>query len=293
MPIFVAYDSADVWARPELFHLDEAGRPTVVAGVPPDYFSATGQLWGNPLYRWDALKSDGYAWWIDRIRSVLELVDVIRIDHFRGFEAYWEVPAGETTAVNGRWVEGPGADFFHAVGKALGDLPIIAEDLGLITSAVEELRDAFALPGMKVLQFAFGEDADHPYLPHNFERNCVVYTGTHDNDTTRGWYENSATPAERDHARRYMAVDGHDMAWDMMRLAVSSVADQAISPLQDVLNLGSEARMNQPGRPAGNWAWRCRSDTLADDLAGRLRELAVLYGRWREEEPESSPGERE
>lgn len=278
IPIFVAYDSADVWAHPELFFLDERGAPTVVAGVPPDYFSKTGQLWGNPLYRWDRMRANGYAWWIERFRQILTLVDIVRIDHFRGFEAYWEVPAGAPTAETGRWVKGPGADLFQAVRDALGELPIIAEDLGLITPEVEALRDALGFPGMRILQFAFEGDASNPFLPHNFVRNTVIYTGSHDNDTTAGWYE-TATEHERDFVRRYLDSDGSEIAWKLVRLAFSSVANQAIVPLQDVLGLGTEARMNFPGRPSGNWRWRYRAEMLTPELSGRLRELVRLFGR--------------
>jgi 4-alpha-glucanotransferase len=278
IPIFIAYDSADAWANPELFFLDKAGKPTVVAGVPPDFFSETGQRWGNPLYRWQEMKKDGYRWWVARFKSTLEFVDIVRIDHFRGLEAYWEIPAAEPTAVRGRWVKGPGQSFFDAVGAALGELPIIAEDLGVITPAVERLRDDNALPGMKVLQFAFSGSPTDPYLPHNYTGNFVVYTGTHDNDTSRGWFE-GAPENERDMARRYLAVDGSSIAWDMMRLAFASVADIAVAPLQDVLQLGSEARMNTPGVAAGNWDWRYLQGSLNPGLAGALRDMTHRYGR--------------
>ncbi len=287
IPIFVAYDSVDVWAHPELFFLNEDGRPTVVAGVPPDYFSATGQLWGNPLYRWDVLKERGYDWWIERFRTILTLVDIVRLDHFRGFAAYWEVPADEATAVNGRWVPGPGADFFEAVERALGTLPIVAEDLGVITPDVEELRDRFGFPGMRILQFAFGGKADQPYLPHNHIQRCVVYTGTHDNDTTLGWWR-TASAQERRHVQLYLGRSGEDIAWDFVRAALSSVADIAIIPLQDVLSLGSEARMNTPGRPGGNWTWRFGLHQLTPAVISRLRELTILYGRYVEPEPEEN-----
>jgi 4-alpha-glucanotransferase len=284
IPIFVAYDSADVWANRQLFSLDEARNTTVVAGVPPDYFSATGQLWGNPLYRWDILAQSGYRWWLDRFRAALTLVDFVRLDHFRGFAAYWEVPASEETAINGRWMPGPGADLFEAVGAALGRLPIIAEDLGLITPDVEELRDRFGFPGMKVLQFAFGDDADNAYLPHNYGRRCVVYTGTHDNDTTAGWWT-TATPRERYQVQTYLGRDGSDISWDFIRLALASVAEMAIVPMQDVLGLGGEARMNTPGRAGGNWTWRYKPNALTQELVERLRALAALYGRVRQEQP--------
>lgn len=277
-PIFVAYDSADVWAHPDLFYLDADGHPTVVAGVPPDYFSATGQLWGNPLYRWERMADTGYAWWVARLKATLNLVDIVRLDHFRGFEAYWQVPADEPTAVNGQWVKGPGAALFKTLERELGELPIIAEDLGLITPAVTALRDQFNFPGMKILQFAFGHDADDPYLPHNFTQNCIVYTGTHDNDTTLGWF-NSRGEAERQAVQRYLGRDGSDICWDTLRLAFASVADVAMAPLQDVLRLGCEARQNTPGRGSGNWCWRVRAEALTPGLAYGLRELTATYGR--------------
>ncbi|HBY97591.1 MAG: 4-alpha-glucanotransferase [Ardenticatenaceae bacterium] len=278
IPIFVAYDSADVWAHPHLFHLDERGSPTVVAGVPPDYFSETGQLWGNPLYRWDRMRANGYHWWVERFRHTLTQVDIVRIDHFRGFEAYWEVAATERTAVNGRWVKGPGADLFAAVEAGLGALPIVAEDLGYITPEVEALRDALGFPGMRILQFAFSADATDPYLPHNYPHNTVVFTGSHDNDTTLGWYE-KATEHERDYVRRYLNTDGSEIAWLMVRLAFSSVANQAIVPLQDILSLGSEARMNMPGQASGNWGWRYREEVLTPELSRRVHELVRIFGR--------------
>ena len=278
LPIYVAYDSADVWARQDLFHLDEEGRPTVVAGVPPDYFSPTGQLWGNPLYRWDAIATHGYQWWTERVRIMLHQVDMVRFDHFRGFEAYWEVPAAEETAVNGRWVEGPGAELFEALFDTLGEVPIIAEDLGVITPEVEALRERFGFPGMKILQFAFDGNATNPYLPHNYERNCVVYTGSHDNNTTRGWFA-SAPKCERAFCLSYLGYTPDDIAWALMRLAASSVAALAIFPVQDVLSLGSEARMNMPSQAAGNWAWRLRDNELTDDHVARLADLAETYGR--------------
>jgi 4-alpha-glucanotransferase len=293
VPIFVAHNSADVWAHPELFHLDEAGNPAVVAGVPPDYFSRTGQLWGNPLYRWEAMAASGYAWWIQRLRTMREMVDIVRLDHFRGFEAYWEVPAADDTAINGRWVEGPGAAFFEALHEALGDLPIVAEDLGLITPEVRALRQRFGLPGMRVLQFGFGGDPrTNEHCPHNHSRDCVVYTGTHDNNTSLGWFHeveqlenhDSLEPmrAERTAALTYMASmasDGRLIHWDMIRLALASVGKLAIIPLQDVLGLGQEARMNYPGKAEGNWQWRYTADMLTDELADRLRELTAVYGR--------------
>jgi 4-alpha-glucanotransferase len=292
IPIFVAYDSADIWANRDIFALDTDGRPTVVAGVPPDYFSATGQLWGNPLYRWDVLAQRGYDWWIERFRTSLLLVDIVRLDHFRGFAAYWAVLAGEETAVNGEWIDGPRAALFAAVDRALGVLPIIAEDLGLITPDVEELRDQFDFPGMKVLQFAFDADADHPYLPHNYGSHCVVYTGTHDNDTTAGWWQ-TATPDQRTHVQLYLGRDGSDISWDFMRLALASVAETAIFPLQDVLGLGSHARMNTPGRAAGNWSWRYTPDMLGPQIVDRLHTLTRLYGRARSLEVEEAAAEEE
>lgn len=278
IPIFVAMDSADVWAHPEMFSLDERGYPTVVAGVPPDYFSATGQRWGNPLYRWDVMARDGYRWWVDRFGRTLETVDIIRIDHFRGFQACWEIPAEHPTAQHGRWVPAPGRAVFAAARNSLGHLPIIVEDLGVITPDVKALRYALGYPGMKVLQFAFDSGPANPFLPHHYEPDVVVYTGTHDNDTTVGWYQ-SRSEAERDYVRRYLATDGRDIAWDMMRLAMSSVAELAIVPLQDVLSLGTEARMNFPSRPEGNWGWRLRPGELTAKHATRLRDLTETYGR--------------
>lgn len=290
MPIFVALDSADVWANPELFVLDAAGRPTVVAGVPPDYFSATGQRWGNPLYRWDVMRARGFAWWTERLRATLELVDIVRVDHFRGFAAYWEIPAEEPTAVRGRWVDAPGRELFEALRAGLGELPIIAEDLGVITPDVEALRDEFALPGMKVLQFAFGGDAHDPYLPHNYVKNCVVYTGTHDNDTTLGWYR-SAPERERDFVRRYLARPDDNIAWEFVRLALASIADLAVFPLQDLLGLGSEGRMNTPGKAVGNWSWRFIWADVPHWLAPQLAALAETYGRMASDEPSEGPSD--
>ena len=281
LPLFVAYDSADVWADPDLFFLDDSGRPTVVAGVPPDYFSPTGQLWGNPLYRWEAHKSSGYAWWLDRIRQALKMSDIVRLDHFRGLAGYWEIPGDASTAEHGRWVTGPGADFLQAVASGLGaggeDLPIIAEDLGVITPDVVALREQFHLPGMKILQFAFS-GPDNPFLPHHYPRNCVVYTGTHDNDTSRGWYAH-ASQAEKDFALRYLNVDGSDFAWDLIRAAWASAAAFALAPMQDLLDLGAEARMNYPSRLGGNWEWRMAERALEGPLQKRLGDLVWLYGR--------------
>jgi len=281
IPVFVAHDSADVWAHQHLFKLDELGQPHVVAGVPPDYFSATGQLWGNPLYDWEAMAREEYRWWIARFRHLLEEVDIVRIDHFRGFEAAWEVPFGETTAVKGQWVHGPGEAVFAAIAEAIGGgpPPVVAEDLGLITDEVRALLRATGFPGMKVLQFAFGGGADNPYLPHNYlDPNCLVYTGTHDNDTTRGWFS-GLSDAERAHVCRYVGTDGAHISQDLMRLALSSIARIAIVPLQDVLDLGSEARVNTPGAPEGNWTWRVQASQLTPERAKCLAELTTLYAR--------------
>jgi 4-alpha-glucanotransferase len=278
VPIFVGHDSADVWSHRELFYLDTAGHPTVVAGVPPDYFSATGQLWGNPLYRWDVLRADGYRWWVERLRATLERVDLVRLDHFRGFGGYWEVPAGEPTAINGRWVRGPGHELFDALRNALGALPLVAEDLGLISQDVIDLRKELGLPGMRVLQFGFGGDASNPHLPHNHEADLVVYTATHDNDTSLGWYTGES-PEIQHKVRTYTGSDGEGMHWALIRETVKSVAETAIFPLQDVLGLGSEARLNFPGVPSGNWSWRYRAEQLDGTLADALRELTVLTGR--------------
>lgn len=290
IPIFVAHDSADVWAHPELFYLDERGFPTIVAGVPPDYFSATGQLWGNPLYRWDVHRASRYEWWVARMRHVFELVDIVRIDHFRGFEAYWEVPAGETTAMNGKWVKGPNADLFEELRRRLGRLPIIAEDLGVITPEVEALRDRFEFPGMRILQFAFGDDDQaSSFRPENYRPNCVVYTGTHDNDTTTGWFnsepgKDSTRTAEQIARERrtildYLKTDGREIAWDLMAVGMRSKANTFVAPLQDVLGLGSEARMNVPGVPGGNWRWRFTWDQLTPAMESRLLELTKNSGR--------------
>lgn len=281
-PIFAAYDSADVWANHELFQLDrQTGQPLAVAGCPPDYFSEDGQYWGNPLYDWPAHAATGYAWWIDRLRANFALCDIVRIDHFRGFEAYWWIPAGSANARPGHWEPGPGLDFFRAVHAALPDGKLIAEDLGTLTPEVLALRDATGLPGMAVLQFAFGGGSDNFYLPHNHHANAIVYPGTHDNDTTRGWYA-AADEKSRDHARRYLRISGDDIAWDFVRTAYASVANLAVIPLQDLLSLGSAARFNTPGHSQGNWTWRYRAEQLTalhTGAAGYLRELAALYGR--------------
>jgi glycogen debranching enzyme GlgX len=290
LPIYVAHDSADVWANPGLFKLEADGRPTVQAGVPPDYFSATGQLWGNPIYNWDALQASNYEWWVRRMRAAFTMFDCVRIDHFRGFEAYWEVPGTDTTAVNGQWVPGPGAALFSAITDALGPLPIVAENLGLITPAVEELRERFGYPGMSILQFAFGgDDQANDFRPHTFPRERVVYTGTHDNDTTVGWWNSQPggdstrtieeIEREKAYARRYLDTDGREIHWTLIRAALASVADTVLIPLQDVLGLGSEARMNLPGRQAGNWGFRFTWDQLTPDHAHRLRALVTLYDR--------------
>ncbi|MEW5869354.1 MAG: 4-alpha-glucanotransferase [Chloroflexota bacterium] len=286
-PIFVAHDSADVWAHPELFYLNAKGQPTVVAGVPPDYFSPTGQLWGNPLYRWEVHQANGYTWWLARLRAVLGLVDIVRLDHFRGFAGYWEVKGKAKTAEKGRWVPGPGMDFFQEVSQALGELPIIAEDLGVITPDVEAMRDHFGLPGMRILQFAFAGGPKDPFLPHNYVENCVAYTGTHDNDTVRGWYER-VEEDEKDFYRRYLARDGHDVSWDLIRAVWGSVAVFALAPMQDFLSLGNAARMNYPGNPSGNWTWRMPEEALNEWLKCRIRDLNYLYWRMEPEEPEEA-----
>ncbi len=290
MPIYVAHDSADVWAHRHLFQLDETGRPTVVAGVPPDYFSATGQLWGNPIYQWQTRPSEVFHWWTRRFQAVLELFDIVRLDHFRGFEAYWEVPAGEPTAVKGRWVQGPGASLFEHLQSRLGELPIVAENLGLITPAVEEIRNQFGFPGMSVLQFAFSSGPHAPlFLPHNYPREVVAYTGTHDNDTTLGWWTGqgagdttrSPEEVEQERARvlRYFNSDGRDIHWVFIRALMASVADTVLIPLQDILGAGNEARMNLPGRPGGNWRWRFQEGQLNSNHQSRLLELATLFER--------------
>jgi 4-alpha-glucanotransferase len=290
LPIYVAHDSSDVWANPRYFELNQSGDPTVVAGVPPDYFSSTGQRWGNPIYRWDVMASDGFAWWLDRLRAALDMVDMLRLDHFRGFEAYWEVPGSEITAVNGRWVKAPGAALFQAARNALGDLPLVAENLGVITAEVEALRTAFGFPGMTVLQFAFGNDSQAAtFRPHNYVREVVAYTGTHDCDTTVGWWTSHGRGEstrseddigrERDFARRYLGTDGNEIHWVFIRALLASVAETVLIPMQDLLGLGTEARMNQPATLGGNWRWRYCSEMLKPAIAGRLRELTSLYDR--------------
>lgn len=278
IPIFVAADSADVWAQPKMFQLDKDGFPKVVAGVPPDYFSATGQMWGNPLYDWKYHKKTEYSWWMDRIAAQLNLSDIIRIDHFRGLESYWEIPAGSKDATSGKWAKGPGDDFFNKIREQFGeDLPIIAEDLGIITDEVRALRDRFNLPGMKILQFAF-EDDDSAYLPYNHPYNCVCYTGTHDNDTTTGWYQTAPEKA-RDKVRRYMNTDASQVSWDFIRTCFGSVAKYAIVPVQDLLCQGSDCRMNIPGLADGNWGYRVKKGMLNKDIAARLYDVTKLYGR--------------
>ncbi len=277
-PIFVAHDSSDVWAHQELFYLDDRGRPKVQAGVPPDYFSPTGQLWGNPLYRWRAHKADGYRWWIERLRTMLKLVDLIRLDHFRGFVGYWEVRGSAKTAEKGRWARGPGKDFLRAMRADLGELPLIAEDLGVITPEVVDLRDSFGLPGMKIMQFAFGGNPKDAFLPHHYSRHCVVYTGTHDNDTSAGWY-GRVSESERSFYRRYLDRDGSSPSWDLIRACWASVADFSLAPMQDFLEIGNEARMNYPGKPDGNWAWRMQDSDLSPQLGERIRDLNYLYDR--------------
>jgi 4-alpha-glucanotransferase len=290
LPIYVAHDSADVWAHPEFFHLDDRGNATKVAGVPPDYFSATGQLWGNPIYRWDLMASDGYAWWIERFRAAFRMFDMLRVDHFRGFQAYWEVPGGDTTAQNGKWLPGPGAALFAAVEAKLGHLAIVAENLGVITPEVEAIRERFGFPGMAILQFAFGNDPQGPsFRPHNYPRDLVAYTGTHDNDTVVGWWtskpgEGSIRSAEdileeREFTRDYLNLDHEEVNWAFIRALMGSVANTVVFPLQDVLGAGGEARMNVPGTATGNWRWRFRDGALRDEAGKRLRKMAEVYDR--------------
>ncbi len=290
IPIYVAHDSADVWAHPELFRLDEQGKPCAVAGVPPDYFSATGQLWGNPLYRWDVSADSGHRWWIGRVQASLKLFDVVRLDHFRGFEAYWEIPAGAATAAGGKWVKGPGAEFFRTLQTELKELPFVAENLGVITPQVEGLRKEFGFPGMSLLQFAFGNDPQGPsFRPHNYSRELVAYTGGHDNDTTVGWWTSSGRGEsvrtaedirkEREFTRAYLGFKDEPVHWVFIRTVMASVANTAIIPLQDVLGLGSDARMNLPGTVSGNWKWRYQSKALTKEITQRLRELTILYDR--------------
>lgn len=278
IPIFVDHNSADVWVHSSSFKLDERGNPVAVSGVPPDYFSETGQLWGNPVYNWEKMKHNGFSWWVERFRQMLVLYDAVRVDHFRGFDEYWEVPAGSETARSGAWKAGPRSVFFSVLKKELGKIPIIAEDLGFITPGVEALRDEFAFPGMKVLHFAFNSDSQNDFLPHNYSQNCVVYTGTHDNNTSIGWY-NSAQEVEKHRMRTYTRSNGYDVQWELIRLAMFSVADQAIIPLQDFMNLGAEHRMNTPGTTENNWRWRYTSEMLQNTNAGRIREMVEMSNR--------------
>ena len=289
VPIFVALDSADVWCNPSQFKLNEDGSPQVVAGVPPDYFSTTGQLWGNPIYDWEQMQKDKFHWWIRRVKATLETVDVVRVDHFRGFAASWEVPGADTTAQNGRWINVPGKELFETLKNTLGDLPFWAEDLGVITPDVEELRDSFGFPGMRILQFAFGGDTNSHDLPHNYIKNSVAYTGTHDNDTTAGWFNSEAGSGstrdaaqikrEREFCLNYLKSDGKEIHWDFIRAVWESVADTAIAPMQDLLGLGNEARMNLPASTSGNWYWQCKDGDFSDKIRERLRGLTEIYGR--------------
>ena len=280
IPIYVAHDSADVWAHPEIFFLNEqTNEAELMAGVPPDYFSATGQLWGNPVYKWDKLQQLDFNWWVQRFSAMLDYVDIIRIDHFRGFQAYWAVRRGETTAMNGEWIEAPGVALFEALNEKLGKLPVLAEDLGVITPEVEALRDQFEFPGMKILHFGFGSDSGNPYLPFNYSHNCVVYTGTHDNDTTVGWF-NQLSEHEKNTVLRYLGCTSPEgIHWDLIRLALSSIGNQTLIPLQDILGLGTGSRMNVPGTAEGNWAWRYQPDALTWEVRDRLKALTETYGR--------------
>ncbi len=289
IPIFIALDSCDVWCQPSQFKLNEDGSPTVVAGVPPDYFSATGQLWGNPIYNWDLMRRDGFQWWISRVKHTLKTVDIVRVDHFRGFAASWEVPGGDTTAERGEWVNVPGMDLFKTLIWALGDVPILAEDLGVITPDVEELRDHFGFPGMRILQFAWGGDTKNIDLPHNYIQNSCVYTGSHDNDTTVGWFNSkvgTGSPRDREQIKKetnfcleYLQSNGKEIHWDFIRAVLASVSNIAIVPMQDLLGLGNDARMNLPGSTRGNWYWRCEAKDFDQKIAERLRDLTELYGR--------------
>jgi 4-alpha-glucanotransferase len=281
MPIFIAYDSADLWANKELFTVDDHGKLLTVAGVPPDYFSATGQLWGNPLYKWDVMQKDDFSWWRKRFSALLKLVDIVRIDHFRGFEAFWEIPGDAPTAESGKWIKAPGDALFTTIRKYLGDFPIIAEDLGVITPPVEALRDKFEFPGMRILQFAFGKDMEKKILPHNFIRNTVVHTGSHDNDTTRAYFEKAKNQNNDIYSftQRYLNYFGENICFELIRLAYSSVADTVIIPLQDILNLGSDARMNFPGTLGGNWTWRMKWSQITPDLAKTYSSMVELYER--------------
>ena len=293
LPLFIAHDSADVWVNRHLFHLDGEGNPTVVAGVPPDYFSATGQRWGNPLYNWEAHRTEGFHWWESRLRVTFDLVDWVRIDHFRGLDAYWEIPASEPTAVKGQWVKAPGAEMFGTLLGRMGDLRVVAEDLGVITAEVEALRKQFHFPGMRVLQFAWGSGPENGFLPHNYELDSVVYTGTHDNNTTEGWAAQEMTPKMRDQIRKYCGHAPKSISQELIRLALGSVAAVAITPLQDWLGLGVEGRMNTPGRPEGNWTWRAVEDAFSPELAARMKDLAHQYGRFAFEKPYGDPATKD
>lgn len=281
IPIYVAHDSVDVWAHKKIFRLDpETGEPALMAGVPPDYFSATGQLWGNPVYDWEELQKTNFKWWIRRLEAILEYVDIIRIDHFRGFQAYWAVPQGETTAMSGTWLDAPGDEFFQTLEKQLGKLPIVAEDLGVITPEVEALRDKYNFPGMKILHFAFDDHRANGFLPYNYtNRNCIVYTGTHDNNTTIGWFEERSPEAKARVVDYLGCLCDDGIHWAMIRLALSSVGNTVVLPFQDILGLGSDAKMNTPSQAAGNWSWRCRAEAFNDELSGRMKYLTYLYGR--------------
>ncbi len=281
MPIYIAYDSADLWANKNIFTVDKEGNLETVAGVPPDYFSATGQLWGNPLYKWDVMEQNDFHWWRQRIKNLLQLVDIIRIDHFRGFDAYWEVKGGAKTAENGRWIKAPGEKLFQAIQSYLGELPIIAEDLGVITKSVEALRDKFNFPGIKILQFAFGTGMEEKFLPHNYIRNCVVHTGSHDNDTTKGYFDKEKNNQNDiyEHAQKYLSYYGDDMVGELIRVAYASVADSVVIPMQDILKLGTEARMNFPGKLGGNWTWRFTWTQVPFELQFFYKDLTKLYER--------------
>lgn len=287
LPIFVAYDSADVWANKELFTVDENGKLIWVAGVPPDYFSETGQLWGNPLYNWDKMAEDDFKWWRDRLSTIFEVVDLVRIDHFRGFEAYWRIPGNAKNAINGKWIKAPGKKLFSTIEKYLGQLPIIAEDLGVITDGVIELRDKFNFPGMKILQFAFGSKMEHKFLPHNFIKNCVVYTGSHDNETTKGYFESAKNARNQndifDFTQKYLNYFGEDLTGELIRIAYASVANTVVIPLQDILKFGNEARMNFPGKFGGNWTWRFTWDQVPYGIADHYKMLADMYERFPDE----------
>jgi 4-alpha-glucanotransferase len=280
IPIYVAHDSADVWSHREIFCLDEAsGEPALMAGVPPDYFSSTGQLWGNPVYNWEKLQANNFEWWVERFEAIFAYVDVTRIDHFRGFDAYWAVERGQETAMYGEWIKAPGTALLDLINQKFGDLPIIAEDLGVITPEVVALRDRYEFPGMKILQFAFGAGPGDPFLPFNYDRNCVVYTGTHDNDTTVGWF-NQLSNYERDEVLRYLGcIDPQGIHWSLIRMGWISIANMAIVPYQDLLGLGTDARMNFPGKPEGNWGWRYRPEALNREVGDRLKTMTYISGR--------------